>query len=107
MAIANASFWINATPITVALSPLVSPWISVARFANVIPSFAAFVGGTSVHSLEWSLDGLTVDPDYPATTALTGLPTPAAVPVIAPFVRWKTVQTVADATKSKVALMAR
>lgn len=102
MGVARPASWTNATPVTVAGSPLVGAWVDVSGYANVMPSFS-FAGGTSTHSLEWSLDGVTVDPDFTsaAPVSLT------AQPVIAPYVRWRTVQTVADATKSKVALMAR
>jgi len=86
-----------------ATSPLVGPWLDVSDRATLVPSFA-FAAGTSTHTLEWSLDGVSVDTDYAATAVTVNL---TALPVIAPYVRWKTVQTVADATKSKVALMGR
>jgi hypothetical protein len=105
MAVGWPSFWVNATPITVAASPLLSPFLFVARFANVVPIFPAFTGGTSVHTVEWSLDGVTAEltADFAIVTPVSGTP----IAVIAPYVRWRTVQTVADSTKSKVALMGR
>jgi hypothetical protein len=94
--------WTNTAVITVAASPLLSPWIDTTGFTFLIPAFS-FVGGTSVHSLEGSFDGVVVDTDitYAAPTSGTVLT------VLHPYIRWKTVQTVADATRSKVILKAR
>lgn len=105
MPIGAPSFWANNTPITVALSPLLSPWLFVGRYATIMPVFPAFAGGTSVHTVEWSLDGVTAEltGDFAIASPVSGTP----IPVLAPYARWRTVQTVADATKSKVALFAR
>jgi hypothetical protein len=94
--------WLNTTPITVANSPLLSGWLSAEAFGQVWPTFV-FAGGTSVHTIEYSLDGLTVDADFAAITPVTA----TAFVIPAPFFRWKTVQSVADSTKSKVVLRAR
>jgi len=94
--------WVNTVPITVALSPLLSPWIwvgSETTWAKLIATFF-FAGGTSVHSIEGSLDGVNVDADYTYAAPTSA----ASFLIVTPFVRWKTVQTVADATKSKVFL---
>jgi hypothetical protein len=94
--------WVNQAVITVAASPLVSPWIEVPHTSQVVVAFA-FAGGTSVHSFEGSFDGVTVDADITYSAPSTG----TVVNVVHPYFRWKTVQTVADATKSKVVLKAR
>src|SRR5512132_1037659 len=98
----GALLWQNTTVITVANSPLLSPWINVAGFSRVLPFFV-FAGGVSTHSIEGSFDGSAVDADltYAAPTSGTEFS------VISPFIRWKTVQTSADATKSKVVLRSR
>jgi hypothetical protein len=95
--------WGQAGPVlTVAASPLVSPWLDCSGHSQVVPWFA-FAGGTSVHSIEGSFDGVNVDTD-----AVYGAPTSGTpFTVLSPFIRWKTVQTVADATKSKIYLRAR
>jgi hypothetical protein len=95
--------WSYSGPVlTVALSPLVSPWIEAVGFSQVLPWFA-FAGGTSTHSIEGSFDGSAVDADFVYSAPTSG----TAFTVLSPFFRWKTVQTVADATKSKVVLRAR
>jgi len=94
--------WINVTPLTTAASPLVSPWIESLSCTQVVPGFA-FVGGTSVHSIEGSFDGVNPDTDltYAAPTSGT------VITIMHPYFRWKTVQTVANATVSKVVLKCR
>ena len=95
--------WGQITPVlTVAASPLVSPWIEAQGFSQVVPFFA-FTGGTSVHSIEGSWDGQNLDADFTYAAPTSG----TAFTVTSPFFRWKTVQTVADATKSKVLLRPR
>jgi hypothetical protein len=94
--------WVNTTPLTIAASPLVSPWLDAANCSQMVAGFF-FAGGTSTHSIEGSFDGVTVDTDitYAAPTNL------GVVTIVHPYWRWKTVQTVADATKSKVVLKCR
>lgn len=94
--------WFNNTPITVAGSPLLSPWLNAEGYGQIWPTFV-FAGGTSTHTIEYSLDGSTVDADFAATTPVTA----TAFILPTPFFRWKTVQTVADSTKAKVVLRAR
>ena len=94
--------WQNTAPITVAASPLVSPWIEAVGFSVVVPFFA-FAGGTSTHSIEGSFDGTRADADFGYAAPTSGTP----FTVLSPYFRWKTVQTVADATKSKVVLRPR
>jgi len=95
--------WLNTTPVTVAASPLVSPWLQCTGVTSQAVPVFAFAGGTSVHSIEGSFDGVNVDADvtYSAPTSAT------AFTIQHPFIRWKTVQTVGDATKSKVYLRPR
>ena len=88
--------------VTTAASPLLSGWIDVSGFSQILPWFA-FAGGTSVHSIEGSFDGATADADFAYSAPVSGTP----FNVVSPFIRWKTVQTVADATKSKVVLASR
>jgi hypothetical protein len=98
----GALLWQNTTPITTAGSPLLSPWIPTSNFSRVLPFFA-FAGGTSTHSIEGSFDGSAADADFTYAAPTSG----TEFNVISPFLRWRTNQTVADATKSKVVLRAR
>ena len=90
--------------ITTALSPLLSPWFDTTGYTTVMPVFK-FTTGTSVHSINASWDGVNLDTDL---TALWATPaTGTALIVMSPFFQWQTVQTIANATVSKVFLQAR
>lgn len=96
--------WEYFTPLTVAGSPLVSPWIDASGFSQVVPGFK-FTGGTSTPSIEASIDGSTADADL---TTLYSAPTSGtAFSVVSPWLRFKVVQTVADATVTKIVLTSR
>jgi hypothetical protein len=89
--------------LTVAGSPLVTQWLDMAGVASQVIPWFAFAGGTSTHSLEGSFDGINADPDFAYAAPVSGTP----FTVVSPWVRWRTVQTVADATKSKLTLRFR
>ena len=94
----------SGPPITVAASPLLSPWFDTTGYTTVMPVFK-FTTGTSVHSIVASWDGVNIDNDL---TALWATPaTGTALIVMSPFFQWKTVQNIADSTVSKVFLAAR
>jgi hypothetical protein len=95
-------FVYSGPALAVAASPLLSPWLDVAGFTSIFPFFA-FAGGTSTHSIEGSFDGANADADFGYAAPVSG----TAFAVVSPFLRWKTVQTVGDATKSKVVLAYR
>ncbi len=96
--------WEYYTPLTVAASPLLSPWIDTTGFTTVFPSWK-FTGGTQVFSIDASIDGTTADADM---SALYSAPTHAtAFAVLSPFLRLHVVQSVADATVTKILLQAR
>jgi len=96
--------WEQFTALTVANSPLVSPWIDCSGFSQVVPGFK-FTGGTSTASIEASVDGSTLDADL---TTLYSAPTSGtAFSVVSPFLRFKVVQTVGDATVTKIGLTSR
>lgn len=92
----------NSAVVTTAASPLLSAWIDTTGFTTVLPWFV-FAGGTTVFTAEGSFDGSAVDADF-AYAALTSA---TAFPVVSPFIRFRLVQTVADATKSKIFIQAR
>lgn len=96
--------WEWSTPLTQAASPLISPWIDTAGFSQVVPGFK-FTGGTSTPSIEASVDGTNLDSDL---TTLYSAPTSGtAFSVVSPYIRFKVVQTVADATVTKIHLKTR
>lgn len=101
-AISRALYTYTGPALTVAGSPLLSAWLDVAGIGKVLPWFA-FAGGTSTHSIEGSWDGSTADADFAYSAPTSG----TEFNIISPYIRWRTVQTAADATKSKVYLVAR
>lgn len=96
--------WEYFTPLTQVASPLVSPWIDASGFSQVVPGFK-FTGGTSTPSIEASIDGSTLDSDL--TTLYAAPASGTAFSVVSPFFRFKVVQTVADATVTKIVLTSR
>jgi hypothetical protein len=96
--------WEYFTPLTQAASPLTSPWIDASGFSQVVPGFK-FTGGTSTASIEASVDGTNLDADL---TTLYSAPTSGtAFSIVSPWFRFKVVQTVADATVTKIVLTSR
>lgn len=96
--------WESFTPVTVAASPLTSPWLDCSGFSQVVPGFK-FTTGTSTASIEASVDGANLDADL---TTLYSAPTSGtAFSVVSPYIRFKVVQTVADATVTKIVLTTR
>ena len=95
------------TPLTTALSPFVSPWIDTTGYTQVF-CWGAFAGGTTVVTVEGSFDGTNLDADatYAGVTNAT-FTTPATFAVISTFIRVRIVQTVADATKTKILMQSR
>jgi hypothetical protein len=96
--------WEYFTPLTQAASPLTSPWIDASGFSQVVPGFK-FTTGTSTPTIEASIDGTTVDADL--TTLYSAPVSGTAFSVVSPWFRFKVVQTVADATVTKIVLTSR
>ena len=94
----------NGPGITTALSPLLSPFFNTQGYTVIMPVFK-FTTGTSVHSINASWDGVNTDADL---TALWAAPsTGVALVIMSPWFQWQTVQTISNATVSKVFLQAR
>lgn len=92
--------WEQTAPVTVAQSPLVSPWFDTTGFTNLFISYVFTNStGTTVLTVEGSFDGSTQETDI--TYSAVGA-TPATVAVLHPFVRFKLTQSTADATRTKV-----
>ena len=97
--------WEQVTPVTVAASPLVSPWFDTSGFTNMLISYVFTNStGTTTLTVEGSFDGSTQETDI--TYAAVGA-TPATVQVVTPFVRFRLVQATADATRTKALAQAR
>ena len=96
--------WEWSTPLTVAASPLLSPWIDATGFTQVVPGFK-FTGGTSTPTIEASLDGSTLDSDL--TTLYSSPTSGTAFSVVSPYFRFKVVQTTSDATVTKIFLQSK
>jgi hypothetical protein len=97
--------WDQVTPVTVAASPLVSPWFDTSGYTNMLVSYVFTNStGTTTLTVEGSFDGSTQETDitYAAVSA-----TPATVQVLTPFVRFRLVQATADATRTKALAQAR
>ena len=92
------------TPVTQAASPVVGPWVETSGFTQIL-GWLAVAGGTTVVTVEYGTDGSTADADFTPVTISAGAV--AAFNVLGPYLRFRIVQTVADATKTKLYLQAR
>lgn len=91
------------TPVTVAASPVLGPWIESSGFTQIV-AWLAVAGGTTVVTVEYGTDGSTADGDFTAQTVAAGK---TVFDVTGPWLRFRIAQTVADATKTKLFLQAR
>lgn len=94
----------TVTPLTVANSPMLGPWIETSGFTKML-SWLAVAGGTTVVTVEYGTDGATADADFPPQTITVG--ELATLDVLGPYLRIRITQTVADATKTKLYVQAR
>jgi hypothetical protein len=97
--------WEQTAAVTLAASPVVSPWFDTTGYTNLFISYV-FTQSTGLTTLtvEGSFDGSTQETDI--TYAAVGA-SPATVAVLTPFVRFRLVQTTADATRTKALAQAR
>jgi hypothetical protein len=94
------------TPVTTAASPVTSGWLSTDG-VSLVYVIGVAAGGTSVVTLQWGFDGQNLDTDITATTVTPLTLTVTARDVLAPFLRVSWVQTVGNATISKLTLRAK
>ena len=92
------------TPVTVASSPVLGPWVDTSGFTQIL-GWLAVAGGTTVVTVEYGTDGATADADFTSVTIATGAVAPFNV--LGPFLRFRITQTTADATKTNLYLQAR
>jgi hypothetical protein len=94
--------WENTVALTQAASPLVSPWFDTTGYTQILPYFT-FTTGTTVFTVEGSFDGANKD-----TTMTYGSPSSGtAMNVQHTFVRFRVVQTAADATVTTIFIQSR
>lgn len=105
-ALPGYKIWENTALLTTAASPLVSPWFDTTGFTTLLLAYV-FTGGTTVMTVEGSFDGATQDTTM-AYAALAASPqTSATVSVMHTFIRFRLVQTAANATVTTVFAQAR
>jgi hypothetical protein len=101
----GSKLWVTVAPLTVANSPLVTGWLNTDGFTNIVLAYV-FTGGTTVMTIEGSGDEITQDTTH-AYAALGASPqTALAVPVMHDYIRFRLVQTAADATVTSVFVQA-
>ena len=92
------------TPVTVAASPVLLPWVETSGCTQAL-GWLAVAGGTTVVTVEYGTDGAAVDADFTAVTIAAGANVPFNL--YGRFCRVRIVQTSADATKTKLDLQAK
>ena len=110
MARPGERIWIQSAPATVAASPLVTGFLDTTGFTSLLLSYVFTNStGTTVMTVEGSLDGVTLDTDmtYAALAASPQLGSGLVVAVLTPFIRFRIVQATADATRTKAFVQAR
>src|SRR6185437_9771448 len=98
------TIWETVTPVLLVNSPVLGPWVETSGFTQIL-GWLAVAGGTTVVTVEYGTDGSTADADFTPVTITAGAV--AAFNVLGPYLRFRIVQTVADATKTKLYLQAR
>jgi hypothetical protein len=78
--------------------------VTTSGFTQIL-GWLAVAGGTTVVTLEYGTDGAAADADFTPVTITAGAN--AAFNCLGPYVRFRIVQTVADATKTKLYLQAK
>lgn len=94
--------WENTVALTVANSPLVSAWFDTTGYTQILPYFA-FTTGTTVFTVEGSFDGANKDSVLTYGSPASG----TAMNVEHTFIRFRIVQSVADATVTTVFIQSR
>jgi len=98
------TIWETLTPVTTALSPVLSPWFETSGVTQAL-GWLAVAGGTTVVTVEYGTDGSTADADFTPVTVAAGANAPFNL--LGRYCRVRIVQTVADATKTKLYLQAK
>jgi hypothetical protein len=98
------TIWETLTPVTVAASPVLGPWVETSGCTQAL-GWLAVAGGTTVVTVEYGTDGTTADADFTPVTIAAGANVPFNL--YGRFARVRITQSVADATKTKLYLQAK
>ena len=101
----GTKMWANYTPLTVANSPLLTGWLNTDGFTNIVLAYV-FTGGTTVMTIEGSADEVALDTTHAYASLAASPQTALVVPVMHDFIRFRLVQTAADATVTSVFVQA-
>jgi hypothetical protein len=105
MAIQNGAVLFEVlTPVTLAASPFLTGWVETTGVTQAL-GWLAVAGGTSVVTVEYGTDGSTADADFTPVTVAAGANVPFNL--YGRYARVRIVQTIADATKTKLYLQAK
>ena len=97
----GSKLWSTVAPLTVAASPLVTGWLDTDGFCNIVLAYV-FTTGTTVMTIEGSGDEITQDATRVYAALAAAPQTALVVPVMHDFIRFRIVQSVADATVTSV-----
>ena len=100
--------WENTVPLTTGNSPLVTGWYDTTGYTTLQVN-AVFAGGTTTLTVEGSFDGSTLDSTMTYGAGITASNTPAGAQVVVQhsFVRFRVVQTTANATTTTIFVQSR
>ena len=96
--------WETVTPVTLVASPVLGPWVETTGCTQAL-GWLAVAGGTTVVTVEYGTDGSTADADFTPVTIAAGANVPFNL--YGRYCRVRIVQTIADATKTKLYLQAK
>ena len=96
--------WETLTPVLLVNSPVLGPWVETSGCTQAL-GWLAVAGGTTVVTVEYGTDGSTADADFAPVTVAAGANVPFNL--YGRYARVRIVQSVADATKTKLYLQAK
>ena len=96
--------WETITPVTLVTTPVLGPWVETTGCTQAL-GWLAVAGGTTVVTLEYGTDGANADADFTPVTIAAGANVPFNL--YGRYCRVRIVQTIADATKTKLYLQAK
>jgi hypothetical protein len=102
--VSGSTLWETTTPVLLVNSPVLGPWVETTGCTQAL-GWLAVAGGTTVVTLEYGTDGSTADADFTPVTIAAGANVPFNM--YGRYCRVRIVQTVADATKTKLYLQAK
>ena len=98
------TIWETVTPVLLVNSPVLGPWVETSGVTQAM-GWLAVAGGTTVVTVEYGTDGTAADADFTPVTIAAGANVPFNL--YGRFCRVRIVQTIGDATKTKLYLCAK